>query len=60
MNILWEQYPLLQQHCLLKEGGIRPHVLLFFNDESLAWLDSLDIEIREGDRLTILQAVSGG
>ncbi len=60
LDSLWKQYPLLRQHCCQKEGEIRPHVLLFFNDENILWLESLDIEISEGDCLTILQAVSGG
>ena len=39
---------------------LRQHVLLFYNDESTRWLDTLDVPLRPGDRLEIVQAVSGG
>ncbi len=57
---LVETYPLLRVHLYDEAERPRQHVLIFFNGESLAWLDRLDIPVRDGDRLTILQAVSGG
>lgn len=57
---LFETYPLLRVHLYDEAERLRQHVLIFFNGESVAWLDRLDIPIRTGDRLTILQAVSGG
>ncbi|QPJ63623.1 MAG: MoaD/ThiS family protein [Candidatus Nitronauta litoralis] len=60
LEILWQEYPLLKHHCLTKSGNIRPHILIYFNEDNIKWLDSLECKITEGDRLTILQAVSGG
>jgi len=57
---LLEAYPLLRYHIYDERGVQRPHVLLYYNDENIAWLDSLDVTLREGDSLTVLQAVSGG
>lgn len=57
---LFETYPLLRVHLYDEKERLRKHVLIFFNGDSLAWLDRLDIPVRTGDRLTILQAVSGG
>ncbi len=57
---LWLDFPLLKHHCFNKAGDIRPHVLIYFNEDNIKWLDSLDCELVDGDRLTILQAVSGG
>ena len=37
-----------------------PHVLLYYNEENIKWLESLDVALQKGDRLTVLQAVSGG
>jgi molybdopterin synthase sulfur carrier subunit len=34
--------------------------LIFYNEESIAWLERLDVPLRPGDRLHVLQAVSGG
>ena len=57
---LVETYPLLRVHLYDEAERLRKHVLIFFNGESVAWLDRLDVPVRVGDRLTILQAVSGG
>ena len=57
---LLEEYPLLRLHLYDETGSQRPHVLLYYNDENIQWLDTLDIPIKPGDRLTVLQAVSGG
>jgi sulfur-carrier protein len=35
-------------------------VLLFYNDQNIAWLESLDLPLQKGDKLTVMQAVSGG
>ena len=57
---LFETYPLLRVHLYDEAERLRKHVLIFFNEESVARLDRLDVPVRTGDRLTILQAVSGG
>jgi molybdopterin synthase sulfur carrier subunit len=43
-----------------ESGELRKHVLIFYNDQSLAWLDRLDIPLQAGDRIMVFQAVSGG
>jgi len=57
---LRETYPLLRIHLFDETERLRPHVLIFYNEESTNWLERLDVPLRPGDRLTILQAVSGG
>jgi molybdopterin converting factor small subunit len=57
---LRDKYPLLRVHLYDETGKLRPHVLIFYNDESTRWLERLDVPLRQGDRLEILQAVSGG
>lgn len=60
IDALLEAYPLLKVH-LYEEGGIlRPHVMFLYNDQSIKWLPSLDIALQPGDRMTVLQLVSGG
>jgi molybdopterin synthase sulfur carrier subunit len=58
-NIIME-YPLLRVHLYTESGELRKHVLIFYNDQSLAWLDRLDIPLQAGDRIVVFQAVSGG
>jgi len=57
---LTADYPLLKRHMYTEQGELRKHVLLFLNDTNIQWLSSLDVPLREGDRLHVLQAVSGG
>lgn len=57
---LVEAYPLLRIHLYDEAGRLRPHVLIFYNEESIMGLERLDMPLRPGDRLQIVQAVSGG
>ncbi|WP_276353380.1 MoaD/ThiS family protein [Cohnella caldifontis] len=57
---LIETYPLLKVHVYDERGQVREHVLLYYNDDNVAWLDDLGIPLRPGDKLRVLQAVSGG
>ena len=55
-----EQFPLLRVHVFDESDRPRPHVLIFYNDQSIALVDALEMPVKQGDRLTIVQAVSGG
>ncbi len=55
-----EQYPLLHIHLYQEDGQLRPHVLIFYNDESIKWLERRDLPLQRGDRLQVVQSVSGG
>ncbi|HEX9638033.1 MAG TPA: MoaD/ThiS family protein [Acidobacteriota bacterium] len=52
--------PALRVHLFDESGALRRHVLCFLNDTNTRWLDSPDQKLADGDRITILQAVSGG
>lgn len=43
-----------------ERGKLRKHVLLFYNDTSSRHLKSLDVRLKPGDCIAIVQAVSGG
>jgi adenylyltransferase/sulfurtransferase len=57
---LVEEYPLLRRHIYDEAGQQRQHVLLFYNDDNIKWLERLDVPLQPGDRLSVVQAVSGG
>jgi molybdopterin converting factor small subunit len=57
---LLDTHPLLRVHLYDELGAVRRHVLICYNDDNIAWLDRLDMPLRTGDRLTVLQLVSGG
>jgi sulfur-carrier protein len=61
LDRLTESYPLLKVHLYTEQGNVREHVLLYYNDDNIAWLDDFDrIRLQPGDKLRVLQAVSGG
>lgn len=53
-------HPSLGRHVFDETGAVRQHVLVFHNDASTRWLSSLDVPLRDGDVLVVMQAVSGG
>lgn len=55
-----QQFPLLRPHVWDDSGKLRQHVLIFYNDTAIKWLDTLDLPLKADDRITIVQAVSGG
>lgn len=55
-----DTYPLLRVHLFTETGAVRPHILICYNDDNLAWLESLDVPLKQGDRLAVIQLVSGG
>ena len=60
VHALLAAYPLLKVHLFEADGQLREHIMLLYNDQSTDWLDSTDIPLQPGDRLTVLQLVSGG
>ena len=60
VGALLAAYPLLKVHLFQDNGCLREHIMLLYNDQSTDWLDSTEIALQEGDRLTVLQLVSGG
>jgi sulfur-carrier protein len=55
-----QSYPLLRFHLFTEDEQLREHVLIFYNEKSIAWLDDLHIPLQQGDKITVMQAVSGG
>lgn len=60
LDRLIASYPNLRVHLWTETGQIRKHVLLYYNDTNITWLEQLDIALQPGDKLTVFQAVSGG
>jgi molybdopterin converting factor small subunit len=60
LDDLLAQFPLLRTHLYEDDGLLRRHVLILYNDQNIRWLETLALPVRPGDRITVLQAVSGG
>jgi molybdopterin converting factor small subunit len=56
----YRQVPTLRVHLVDESGQFRQHVLCYLNDTNSRWLDGEGRRLRDGDCITILQAVSGG
>jgi molybdopterin converting factor small subunit len=56
----YRRVPALRFHFCEDDGGFRAHVLCFVNDVNTRTLRSPDVRLKPGDRISILQAVSGG
>lgn len=52
-------YPLLKAHVFDEQGRLREHVFLALNGRRLRDAD-LDTPLSDGDRIDVVQAVSGG
>jgi molybdopterin converting factor small subunit len=52
--------PALEFHLFERPGRFREHVLCFLNETSHRDMKSLDAPLRDGDEITIMQAISGG
>ena len=57
---LVRQHPALSVHLFDETGALRQHVLCFHNETNTRWLADMAVPVKEGDVLTIMQAVSGG
>ncbi|HUJ44502.1 MAG TPA: MoaD/ThiS family protein [Opitutaceae bacterium] len=57
---LLEEHPRLRPHLYDEAMHVRKHVLIFFNDDNLAGIENRTMPLKAGDRLQVVQAVSGG
>ena len=57
----YRRLPTLRVHLCDESGQFRQHVLCFLNDVNTRWIDNADRQpLKDGDYITIIQAVSGG
>lgn len=57
LEAVFARHPELRVHILDETGDIRPHVMLFHNDTGIR---DRARPVADNDRVTVLQAVSGG
>jgi adenylyltransferase/sulfurtransferase len=53
-------YPALEPHLFTEDGGLRPYVNLFLNDEDVRHLQGLETELADQDQLRIIPSIAGG
>jgi molybdopterin synthase sulfur carrier subunit len=52
-------YPGLKAR-LVEDGALRRYINIYINDEDVRFLDGLESELNDGDRIDVLPAVAGG
>lgn len=60
LQAMLERYPLLRIHLYDEQEQLRRHLVVFYNEENIAYPDGGSATLRPGDRIQVLQAVSGG
>ena len=60
LDELQRAHPLVYRGVCDETDAVRRHINLFVNTSHVRDLDGLETELRSGDELTILPAVSGG
>ena len=55
-----ERFPGLAGYVVNEHGALRPHVNIFIGEELIEDPQNLSDVLRDGDVVTILQALSGG
>lgn len=60
LDDLCKQWPPLAVHLFDESGAFREHVLCFVNDTNTRNIDASNYALKDGDVITVLQAVSGG
>ena len=60
LDVMRKKFPLLVPHVYDDTGHIRRHVMVYYNDESVMWIKDKNIPLKEGDRIQVIQAISGG
>jgi sulfur-carrier protein len=56
----YARVPALRHHLCDDDGSLKRHVLCFRNEDNTRDLGTLDVPVKDGDRIVIFQAISGG
>lgn len=52
--------PAMRGYVLDEQGAVRKHVAVFVNGRMIASRDDLRVPLRDGDRVHVIQALTGG
>jgi molybdopterin converting factor small subunit len=57
---LEKSHPGFRERLLDDKGGVRRYVNIFCNDEDIRFLQGLQTQVQDSDRLLIVPAIAGG
>ncbi|WP_457590625.1 ubiquitin-like small modifier protein 1 [Geoglobus sp.] len=59
LDRLFEEFPGLREK-LLRDGELTPFINIFVNGEDIRYLNGIDTELKDGDEVAFIPAISGG
>ncbi len=59
LDTLFEKYPGLKEK-LIKDGKLTPFINIFVNGEDIRHLNGVETELKDGDEVAFIPAISGG
>jgi molybdopterin converting factor small subunit len=60
LDSLTAHYPTLAERLFDPQGGVKPHINIFLNNEDIRFLGGLDTPVADGDTVVLLPALAGG
>lgn len=60
LSAYFEAHPAVRSYVLDETGAVRKHVAVFVNDDLITDRTNLADAVRDGDRIHVFQALSGG
>lgn len=60
LDTIRRRYPAVYDRIVTETGELRPHVNLFVGSQHIHQSGGVETQLRDGDEITILPAVSGG
>lgn len=60
LHTLTAQYPGIGERLFDAQGGVKPHINIFLNNEDIRFLNGLETRVQDGDTVVLLPALAGG
>jgi sulfur carrier protein ThiS len=60
LDAAFESAPNLRHYVLDEQGAVRKHVAVFVNAHMIADRVRIDVPLEEGDKVMVIQALTGG
>ncbi len=60
LHDLESRHPGITKNVIAEDGGLHRFINVYLNDEDVRYLGSLETEVADGDKVSILPAVAGG
>jgi molybdopterin synthase sulfur carrier subunit len=60
LDEIFAHYPAVEPRLMDEKGRVRKSLNIYVNEEDIRFLENLRTELKEGDEMTILPAISGG